>query len=90
MSLPFHTFFEYPPDTLVGAAGPGADLEDTLYERPCRSAMVSHKPEGCWYVKAAVKGQSPKRLNKKWLNKTRDALTEPRWDWLVKAVRDAS
>jgi hypothetical protein len=86
----FHTLLEYAPDTLEGTAGPGAGHEDGLYECPCRSAMVSHKPEECWYVKAAVQGQTPKRLNKKWLNKTRDALTEPRWDWLVKAGSNTS
>jgi hypothetical protein len=73
----FHIHLQYASSKGTRNEGNG------LYECPCHSDLVSHKPEHCWYVKAAVSGKHPKRLNKKWINKTRDALQEPRWAWLL-------
>ncbi|KAK4157154.1 hypothetical protein C8A00DRAFT_29864 [Chaetomidium leptoderma] len=58
------------------------------YHCPCHSNVVSHKPEACVYVKAAITGLHPpkRRLKEKLLSKTRDALEEPRWAWLVDEI----
>lgn len=59
------------------------------HQCPCSADTVPHEPEKCWYVQAVVNSGIARRgLKKARLARTREALEEPQWAYLVSLVKE--